>query len=141
MEESMWPELNFEKDFLLPKEILEKQAEEIEIITNGILYVEIEDLKNADVLKFIHADFAFSFILKSKVLQNYEFKILEIEHDLKVYPVQIKIAVDIANELFDNEKEVCIECEKEEIFIEELRRILGSDTVKLTVQNLYRLSR
>lgn len=140
---SMWPKLDLDGNFLLPKEILENQAEEIESLTKGILYIEIKaiDIEDNPFSYQESTDFKFDFILKSKVLKNYEFKILSISHSLNVYPLYMEIAPEIISEIDENYESVYVECSEEEQFINWLEKILGSNTVKYSIQNLYRLSK
>ena len=140
--EDLWPEIKLDSDFLLPKEILEKQAEFLPKISKGILFGEVVDYTTKylyELEEYKETEFCYRFILRSKHMDKYQFVILNMFHDIEMYPVHIYVE-DAIKKTFPNNKQKFQVANNEQEFQEALKLILYSEKIRSVMSSLVRLS-
>lgn len=141
MIENLWPkDLSTTKTINTPKELLEQQAQYLQNQTNKILYANLNNIissvsKNSSKYNF---DFCFEFSINSKKIQNYQFVLFKLQHNIEIYPLNLILDDKIAKELGYEDNELFVNNETE--FISKLSSILKSNRVHQIVTNLISLS-
>lgn len=103
---SLWGEKKF-KEVITPKELLDEQADELEVFSEHYLYGEVEKYPNVNLNIFdinCEREFNFAFMIKSKYIEEYSYKLLSIHYNLALYPSYIMIDSDILDSIEDELK-------------------------------------
>lgn len=139
--ESFWPSSFNPENFLTPAKILNIQADFLPKLTNDVVYAEvlnISDNYNLELDIYEETDFCYQFVLKSKYMNQYKFDVLNIFHDIDVFPLKVYLNVDIAKDLGLNNNKRKIENEEE--FKKLLKDVLQSKKISRVVNNILNLS-
>lgn len=98
---SLWGEKKF-KDVITPKDLLDEQAKELEVFSENYLYGEVESYSNTN-LKLLdlncEREFNFAFMIKSKYIEEYLYKLLSIHYNVTLYPSYIRLDSDIMDSI------------------------------------------
>lgn len=145
--ENLWGEL-IDKKINTPKKILEEQSNYLEDMTKGYVYAEVIRRKNEERPQF--GEFVFHYLLKSRYLEEYSYKLLELSHSVNIYPVfitldefvydEIKSTSKIFDEFDTDDNDFYVKASNEEEFIEVLRTILSSKEVINIVSGIITVS-
>lgn len=112
-------------DTVPPSAILAEQATQLSRMTSGLLEGRVASFP----MSFVGL-FSFRFKIVAPALQNFEYEVLSIEHDIRFYPVKVR-AAEAAPDL------VCADMDE---FTALLHNILSSERVQTVVNNLRKLS-
>jgi hypothetical protein len=110
-----------------PVHILREQAAHLGQMTNGLVIGLVNTYPSAE--NFIH-----TFSLLCPSLDNYTFKLFDVNHRLDGYPVTIIAPIDAARSPGPSFRE--IPCQNEREFADHLREVLASPRVKHVVKAL-----
>lgn len=126
----LWPSGIENQRVSSPVTILKEQAYLLGEKTKNLVQAEIFDEEERQGMSF-----SFRFFLVAPVVGNYHYKLLSIQHDISLYPVEITVEDSILSEIrrsfpvrsYDDRGEYeYIFAETEEKFIEVLRGIFNS---------------
>ncbi|WP_039655886.1 hypothetical protein [Clostridium tyrobutyricum] len=153
--ENLWPKFKLDK-LRTPKEILEEQASLLPRLTGDMVYASVDDYKLAPVRvvygddPYTSFDFKYQFLIKGKFLDNYSFRPLGVFHNVKIYPLMVKLDGEIVSELEDkkliqrqdeNMDPTIIDVENEDKFIMLLKNIFASEKIIAVIQSIVSMSR
>lgn len=125
---SLWPDdIVAVSTAVQPVHILREQAAHLGEMTKGLVTGLVNTYASGE--SFIHT---FSLICPS--LDNYTFKLFDVNHRIDTYPVTIVVPIDPANYSGPSFQE--ISCQNEEAFAEQLRNVLATPRVKKFVKAL-----
>lgn len=123
--EDLWPEDLVKIDIPSPKEILMEQAHYLSDRTKNLLIGEVKTttgmIKGEKGISIIH-----EFIIKAPSMGNYQFVLLQVIHDLSIYP--LIVLNELSEERFD--------VNDEGHFKSVISHILGSNLVKNAITAL-----
>jgi hypothetical protein len=120
--ENLWGELPKIAHMRTPAIILREQAESLKAQTKGLLVGDVKQTQGGP-------QFFLMFYIVAPTLGGYRFHLLSVEHGLGFYPLVVfHVAVQSG--------EKGVQCDDEEEFVLELRRILSSDTTRDVIQKL-----
>jgi N-glycosylase/DNA lyase len=142
--ENLWPDFGEFANYNTPKEILEQQAKFLPKLTGEIIYAEIRDLTDGDIMfdqEISGADFSYKFLLKSKFMDKYQFEIMTIFHDISIYPINIRIEKLIKEEVTPDKPQRSLKIASEEEFNKLLFDIFHSSRMKNVIGSLFKLSK
>lgn len=120
-----------------PMRILKEQAALLGRKTQNIVKAKVLPEKRT-ISKPITAveqpKFQYSFYIVAPVLENYQYRLFTIYHDIELYPVNLIIEDEIQKEIFPEkeEQEICIYSEDE--FLETLKKIFSSSKTTRLIQ-------
>lgn len=134
---NLWPEFS-EDPSQSAKEILEKQAELLPGRTNNLLYAEISELNMNLEFHYDKYDLGYKFLIRSKLLDKYSYEMFSFYHNITLYPLQIKLDIDIRRELGI---EGSIYMQNENEFKEFLRKVFATEKVNSVIGSLMKLSK
>lgn len=141
-----------------PKKILDEQANELKGYSNDLLYGDVVSFTPTKTISPLEVncerDFNYAFIIKSKYIEEYSYKVLSIHHNIKLFPLYLilnddfkeSIKDDIASEGFPLNKTGLgepfgsISINNEEDMIKVLRIILQSYLMKNILSSLISLA-
>jgi len=144
MTNNLWEDLTFlQEEKKLPIDILKDQSQYLLDATEGLLYFDIQEYNKVDRAYIDAYDFAYKCILKSNVLTQYGFRVLEIRHDTKIFPLELVVDDEI---LLDLSKSGVITGTSTHIYDNEelllvISSIINSESIKNTMHTLYTLSK
>lgn len=135
-----------------PNKILKEISEDLSKITNNFVYADIQQFDKESKNMYFNPDdfyeFNFAFIIKSKYMDNYSFKVFSIHHDIIPYPIYIKIDSAIKDtiitEIKDFKKEELegdIIAESEDEFKSLIKIILQSKKLREIINVIYSISK
>lgn len=154
--DNLWGDLSEIKTIRTPQKILNEQASYLNGTTKNKIIASL--IKTDDPITFLSerdADFKFDFVLTSPSIKGYKYKIFRIYHNVQIYPLYIKIEESLVDEIaeelininLDDEPEIMdlhdyceYEILNEETFINSLRVILSSNTVRRVISSLSSLA-
>jgi len=144
MSNNLWNDLTFlQEEKKLPVDILKEQSQYLIDATHGLLYLDIQEYNEIDRAFIFNFDFAYKCILKSNVLTQYGFRILEIRHDTKIFPLELIVSDDIASEVGTSSiisGTINIIKNDADLFLA-ISDIINSESTKSTMHTLYTLSK
>jgi hypothetical protein len=123
--QSLWGEFDLAARIKTPAAILREQASHLETITGGVLSARVDAVQQSNDALFTE------FKIVAPLLGGYRYTILEVVHDLDIFPLKI---VDLVHETE-------IACHDEEEFLAELGKVLASQEVKIIIETLISQSR
>lgn len=129
---SLWPETFSEEESRTPKEIIEEQLKYLPRLTKDMVYGELTEANSG------MWDFGYSFRIRGKFLDNYNFLVLYFYHDLLLYPMKISLDRTIADEL-GCEAEIQLNNQDELEGI--LEKILRSEHVRKVIGIIMKMSK
>ena len=137
--ENMW---NIEIDdknlsnLMPPDEIIEMQCKFLSEATKGKIIAKMaENRYTGDD----YGRFSYEFFITSIFTPNYRFSVMQINHEIPYYPLEIKMDADIAKEAFNS---YWIKtCKDEEEFIAALSKVINSKKVKDVISSLYAMGK
>lgn len=119
---NLWGEIPKNVEVRTPFLILKEQASILTQMTNGLLIGEVDRRPSLEQTLF-----SVRLRIKTPILNNYTYSVVEVKYPPKLYPLKIR-------DFTDYEKEV--ECSSEEEFEAALSKILSSDAVKTVISTL-----
>lgn len=142
---NLWDDLTFlEDDKIMPVDILKEQSEFLNDSTNGLLYIDTQVYNEIDNMFMGDYEFGYKYILKSNVLPDYGYRILEVQHNMNIFPLSFVVNDDLLDELKkknENITEVISMIQNEKDLISVISDTLNSKMVKDTIHALYRISK
>lgn len=142
---NLWNDLNFFKeDKNTPIKILHEQSEYLSDATQSLVYLDTQNYNKVDMEYMSDFDFGYKYILKSRVLPNYGYRILEIQHNVELFPLNFIINDDLLDGLKEKNPlitSVTSIIENENDLISVISDTLNSKNVQQTIQTLYMLSK
>ena len=117
--EDLWGDLPLMENMRTPVGILREQAAILEKRTNGLLLAEVN-------LKTVSEYFLVKFDIVAPALNNYRYLVLDVEHQIGIYPLTLRHV----------SAEKTFECDDENEFEEQLKEILTSDIVRNVIIGL-----
>lgn len=142
--ENLWPDFGDFGEYNTPKEILEQQAKFLPKLTGEIIYADVRDLTDSELLfesEIEDVDFAYKFLLKSKFMDKYQFEILTVFHEITVYPIKVRIENLIKKEVLPDKPQRTITLNSEEEFTKLLSDIFRTSRIKGVIGSLLKLSK
>lgn len=103
--EDFWPPLGEIPDVKTPGSILSEQGQYLEKASQGFLKTEVNSIvcmntaSRKEVLKH-------TFKITAPFLENYSIALLNIEHDIFMYPLMINFRLDVKSHTIHNEQEL-----------------------------------
>jgi hypothetical protein len=139
--DNLWPADFQEVEVVKPLDIIKKQADYLSTITNKMVYGEVED---SEGLEFIEGGFGFysfnyRFLIKSKYVDKYSFRVLSFAHDIPIYPAIILLNDNIKKELDFNSR--AVKSDNSESLTNLLKDILHTKKLREVVGSLITLSK
>ena len=126
-----------------PNSILETAIKQLKIISNKVVYAELNELKITPFDLIKSYKFNFDFSIKSKYLESYSFRAFSVHYDIIAYPLNLKIdssiKEDIKDKLIEFKKDITsniIIIDNENEFIEILKTILQSKRMEEIINTL-----
>ena len=117
---SLWGDLGNLEEVPTPKSHLNEQAQILSELTKYILRGEVtQEISPTGV-------FRFELSIVAQKLNNYSRTILEVEHEIEPYPLEV----------YDQENDERYECKDENAFLEALKEILSSPRVRRVMSSL-----
>jgi hypothetical protein len=109
---NLWPDFKFD-NIETPKEILEEQGKLLLKLTNEIVYGEVllkdkielgfeENESSYTNYDYTEWDFIADFVLKSKFMLNYKFKLLTLNYNIVMYPFEVSLDDTVFKEIHTN---------------------------------------
>jgi len=103
-----------------------------------MVFSRVREMSEYDAAVLNHVDeFSYQFFLLGKFLKSYKFKLLDFSHSITMYPVDISIDSEIAEELG---VEHDIELDTEEEFISVISKIFNTERVKTVIGSIIQIS-
>jgi len=97
---NLWPEQFEENTSPSTKALLEEQSKLLLKLTNGMVDAEVVEQERLDqITTGLQNEFAYSFNLLGKFIDNYRFRVLSFAHDITLYPVDFQVDEQIGKEL------------------------------------------
>lgn len=128
MEENLWPDISALGDFVgTPKMLLENLAEQLREKYKNILEAKVESYSGTGY--FINNGFVLTFSIVAPMLNNYEYELFRVEHDLLLE----SIICDFATSHFSG-KGIPALADLKKFIIEE---IINTDSTKRILASLY----
>jgi len=125
---SLWPDdLVATQDLNVPVHVLREQAAELTRLTDGKIVGFVSTYP-------VNETFVHSFSLQCPALDDYSFKLFDVQHPLDAYPVSIIVPNERNLPGMPAYRE--IECFDEKQFEAELRTVLSSHRVKKVINSL-----
>lgn len=116
----LWGDLPLTEKMRTPVGILREQAAIFDKKTNGLLLAHVN-------LETMGELFLINFYIVAPALNNYRYLVLDVEHEIKIYPLTLRHIA--AEETFD--------CNNESEFEIQLNKILTSDIVRSVIIGLF----
>jgi len=144
--DDLWPEsIGQTSDSLTPLTILQEQAKLLGDKTQNIVTADVETVIDNDK----DNPFVYGFYVVAPVLQNFRYRLLEISHNIEIYPLSIYVDEEIIDENKDwigiGQENIWskkyFKAKDESEFIDVLRMIFSSKKTKRVVANLMRQSK
>lgn len=135
IEKSLWGDLPLSDTTRTPIVILREQATILTDLTNGLLEGLVTTRLSEGINKIFGGDaseFNATLSIVAPALDGYVFRILEVNHNLVPYPVEV---VDLASSFFRKSDSTSI-CEDEESYTAAVGKVLSSDAVRQAVRQL-----
>jgi hypothetical protein len=123
-EGSLWGDLSTLKSIRTPKSMLTEQADILNQLTGGLIRAQVNASQNGASLNF-------TLLIIAPALNNYNFTVCIISHDVNIYPCKI----------YSYEDNTWQDCENEEELKVKLRNVLSSDKTKRIIEALLSQSR
>ena len=139
--DDLWPEsIGQTSDSLTPITILQEQAKLLGDKTQNIVTADVETVIDNEKRK----PFVYGFYVVAPVLQNFRYRLLEVSHNIELYPLSIYVDEEIINEnegWNDIEQENSwskkyFKAKDESEFIDLLKIIFSSNKTKRIIANL-----
>ena len=121
--QNLWGDIKAEESVRTPTNVLKEQATALSRMTKGVLEGSVNVGRE-------YGKFTIGLSIVAPAINNYEFEVVYVSHDIELYPVTVVAAW----ERYELNKP--IECQNEEEFANALGRILGSDRVKRVISSL-----
>lgn len=121
--QNLWGDIKAEESVRTPTNVLKEQAAALSQMTKGILYGKVEVGSRGNKFKI-------GLSIVAPAINDYEFEVVYVEHDIELYPVNVVAAW----EPYESRKR--IECQNEEEFTVALGQILGSKRVSQVISSL-----
>ena len=148
---SLWDESYKASEIRSPKNILDEQCTYLFDQTNGQIIAkniimkknkrdfEYRDIDDNIINEITQDDlFLYEFILTSKIIPNYKYRIMTYEYEIPFYPVYVSLDDEISSDINVSDE---INCESEDDFILLLAKILKSKKVNNVISSLLALIR
>jgi hypothetical protein len=123
-EGSLWGDPSTLKSIRTPKTMLTEQADFLNQTTGGLIRAQVNATQNG-------ANLSFSLSIIAPVLNNYNFTVCMVTHDVNIYPCKI----------YSSEDNTWQDCENEEELRVRLRTVLSSDKTRRIIEALLSQSR
>ncbi|MBU8730442.1 hypothetical protein KM915_10290 [Cytobacillus oceanisediminis] len=139
---SLWPSSFDEQNSQTPQEILEQQAKFLPKITEDMVVAVLEEVEEDFFDKMIEGlkgDFFYQFLLKSKFLPNYHFRVMTFSHEITIYPIYIRFEDEIKKELALQARTLVINNEEE--FIQLIEKLFNSERMKKVIGAMIKLAK
>lgn len=138
---NLWPQDLESSSINSPLNILNEQAAYLREMTNGKVRVNIDTLGLRDIGtasdKVAKAGFKYGFYLVAPALDNYQYRLFVIAHDIEMYPVYILLSSDLLDQTgLTSDVYRTHEVGSEDEFIESLAIIFSSDKAKRVIGSL-----
>jgi len=128
----LWPTDIINSRMRAPITILKEQAILLQQKTNGILHAKVRRILSESQLQKESGNFLYEFLLIAPGLQDYQYSLFTISHEIELYPIVIETDKMIARELGnDNNDPIIIKSEPD--YIERLRKIFCTKKTKKIV--------
>ncbi|MBO0477525.1 hypothetical protein DOK76_10600, partial [Vagococcus sp. DIV0080] len=140
--DNLWTNLpDFKEVEELPLDIVKEQSDYLGKATNDYLYLDISKHSENEKEFLMDYDFGYKCILRSNIMPEYGFRILEFQYDIDIFPLNYIIN----NELLQDEKiqsnkiitKVSTEVVDITEFKEFLKETLNSNKIQNLIKNLY----
>lgn len=158
--------LKEEDNFVLPKDIVQYQCEELSKMTNGFvlgkiteydgpisdyttglskisgslgsMFEEKEVKIQSDLGELSGNKFTYEFYITSKHTTNFMYRVFFLEYGISIYPLKIVLDENIAFEIGERAD---ITCDSEADYCDILVKILNSEKIKNVVNNLFLINK
>ena len=118
---SLWGNIENAKTLRTPTLILKEQASLLGKLTSGVLEGDVRRTRHSSTNEFL-----ISLYIVSSALDSYRLKVLEVRHDIGLYPAEVYDELNERNYIAIGEPE----------FLSVLERILSSDKIRGAVSIL-----
>ncbi|KPA09925.1 hypothetical protein MHK_009884 [Candidatus Magnetomorum sp. HK-1] len=125
----LWPTDIINSRMRAPITILKEQAILLQQKTNGVIHALVRRIKNESQLTKENGNFLYEFLVVAPALQDYQYSLFSISHEIELYPIVIETDKMIAREL-GNENNDPIIVKSEPDYIERLRKIFCTKKTK-----------
>ena len=96
----LWPNIDKLNKIETPKKILKKQGEYLSKKTNDIVYAICDEIPRERLTEQEKGyDFRYEYLITSKNLKNYTFKLFSIYHNITLYPLLIVLDVQVGSDI------------------------------------------
>lgn len=136
----LWPEIEELKTIEGAKKIIEQQGEFLTKKTNNMLYLSIEEATNG------FYDFCFDVKMRSRYLEKYSYRLLQLNYNILMYPVDIYISKsattrdELSQEGYTSESNY-IKIHDEDDLKRFLKLLFNTDEIKTVISSLLTLSK
>ena len=155
-----------EENFVLPKDIIQYQCDELSNMTNQLIIGKVEEYESpiedyttgvpsfsASLVKSLGEkvisiqselgelsgnEFTYEFFITSKYTTNFIYRILFLRHGISIYPTRVVLDETIADQI--GVQYDCL-CHNEEEFTQLLAAILNSQKFKDVINNLFSINK
>ncbi|WP_100912853.1 hypothetical protein [Pseudoalteromonas spongiae] len=135
---NLWPEGFKPNDVNPPKKILDDQSKLLPKLTGDMVYAKVKEMSDYDAATLNHQDdFSYQFFLLGKFLRSYKFKVFDFSHSITMYPVDVSVDIEIAEEL-GIEGDARLETEEE--FIKLISIVFNSERLKNVIGSIIQIS-
>ena len=135
---NLWPEEFKPNEVNSPKKILDEQSKLLPKLTGDMVFAKVIEMSEYDAAVLNHKDdFSYQFYLLGKFLKNYKFKVFDFSHSITMYPVDVSVDDEIAEELGIEED---ARLENEEDFIKLIGIVFGSERLKTVIGSIIQIS-
>ena len=129
----LWPSLDNINKIKTPKKILGKQGEYLSKKTNEIVYTICDEIPRERLAEQEKGyDFRYEYLIASKNLKNYTFKLFSIYHNITLYPLLIVLDTQVASDIGLKKKSIG----SEEEFEATLKMIFASRVIENVIGTL-----
>ncbi|MBF0450165.1 MAG: hypothetical protein HQK75_05645 [Candidatus Magnetomorum sp.] len=125
----LWPTDIINPRLRAPITILKEQAILLQQKTNGVIHAQVKRLKPESQLNKENGIFFYEFQVIAPSLQDYQYRLFTISHEIELYPITLETDKIIARELGnDNNDPIILKSEPD--YIERLRKIFCTKKTK-----------
>ena len=128
---NVWPDINL-LDIETPSSKLRKLGSFLEEKTDDVVSCSVIDLKNKKPTQFSDSEFVYGFYIKCNIF-DYLFRVFLFAHNITLYPVDIRLDNDVANEL---QETLFITATNEEEFENHVSKIVNTNKVKKVIEGI-----
>lgn len=135
---NLWPNFNELDEVETPKQILDEQGIWLSKGTNEVVYGVCKELDPTTTLGRRDSGFKLAFYICGKHLENYEYLVFTLHHDIIFYPLTLTLDGALASEM---QKERQIKIEGQEEFNQLLRTIFNTKRIRSVLSAIISMSK